>query len=76
MSGILLAQRSCMGGIEILCDHCEGPLTGKAYRVMSEEDGVRLLDMVVCHACYLEARRIGLDTAELGSIPHHLPGRS
>jgi hypothetical protein len=62
-----------MSGIEKLCDHCEGPLTGKAYRVMSEEDGVRLLDMVVCHACYLEARRIGLDTAELGLVTQHLP---
>lgn len=62
-----------MSGIEKLCDHCEGPLTGKAYRVMSEEDGVRLLDMVVCHSCYLEARRIGLDTAELGLVTQHLP---
>ena len=61
---------------ELLCDHCEGPLTGKAYRVLSEEDGVRLLDMVVCHACYLEARRIGLETAELGPVVQHLPGRS
>lgn len=61
---------------EILCDHCEGPLTGKAYRVVSEEDGVRLLDMVVCHACYLEARRIGLETAELGLVVQQLPGRS
>jgi hypothetical protein len=61
---------------EILCDHCEGPLTGNAYRVLSEEDGVRLLDMVVCHACYLEARKIGLETAELGSMVQQLPGRS
>jgi hypothetical protein len=50
---------------EILCDHCEGPLMGNAYRVLSEEDGVRLFDMVVCHACYLEARRIGLNATEL-----------
>jgi hypothetical protein len=61
---------------ELLCDHCEGPLTSKAYRVLSEEDGVRLLDMVVCHACYLEARRIGLETAELSPVVQHLPGRS
>ena len=61
---------------EILCDHCEGPLTGNAYRVLSEEDGVTLLDMVVCHACYLEARRIGLQTAELGWMVQQLPGRN
>lgn len=65
-----------MSGIEILCDHCEGPLIGKAYRVISEEDGMRLLDMVVCHGCYLEARRIGLETIELGAVPQHLPGRN
>jgi hypothetical protein len=61
---------------EILCDHCEGRLTGNAYRVLSEEDGVTLLDMVVCHACYLEARRIGLKTAELGWMVQQLPGRN
>ena len=61
---------------EILCDHCEGPLIGNAYRVLSEEDGVRLLDMVVCYACYLEARRIGLKTAELGWMVQQLPGRN
>jgi hypothetical protein len=49
---------------------------GKAYRVLSEEDGVRLLDMIVCHACYLEARRIGLKTAELDSRIQHASGRS
>jgi hypothetical protein len=76
MSGILLAKPWSMSGIQILCDHCEGPLIDRAYRVISEEDGVRLLDMVVCHACYLEARRIGLETLELGSVPQHLPGRN
>ena len=65
-----------MSGIHTLCDHCEGPLIGKAYRVISEEDGVRLLDMVVCHACYLEARKIGLETLELDSVAQHLPGRN
>ncbi len=71
---ILLSERLFMN--EILCDHCEGPLTGNAYHVISEEDGVRLLDMVVCHTCYLEARRIGLETAELGMVVQQVPGRS
>lgn len=72
--GIVLANDLSVN--EILCDHCEGPLTGNAYRVLSEEDGVTLLDMVVCHACYLEARRIGLETAELGWMVQQLPGRN
>ena len=71
-----MLQASDLPVNEILCDHCEGSLTGNAYRVLSEEDGMRLLDMVVCHACYLEARRIGLETAELGLMVQQLPGRS
>ena len=71
---ILLARELPVN--EILCDHCEGPLIGNAYRVLSGEDGVRLLDMVVCHACNLEARRIGLETAELGLVVQQVPGRS
>jgi hypothetical protein len=74
-AGMLLAIVWHMSGIEILCDHCEGPLIGKAYRVISEDDGTRMLDMVVCHGCYLEARRIGLETIELAAVPQHLPGR-
>jgi hypothetical protein len=65
-----------MSETEILCEHCEGPLTGKAYRVVSEEDGISLLDMVVCHACYLQARRIGLETAELGWVAQQVPTRN
>lgn len=54
-----------MSAIAAICNHCEGPLVGKAYRVMSEEAGVTMLDMTVCHACYEEARRLGLKTEEL-----------
>jgi hypothetical protein len=48
-----------------LCEHCGEALAGSAYRVTSEEQGVRLLDMVVCNACYLEALKLGLDAKEL-----------
>jgi len=45
-----------------ICEHCGELYEGKAYRVTSEEDGILLLDMIVCHSCSIEARRLGLDT--------------
>jgi hypothetical protein len=48
------------------CDHCEGTLlNNKAYRVRSHDDGLILLDMVVCYACNLEAKNLGLKSDEL-----------
>jgi RNase P subunit RPR2 len=47
----------------IICGHCEGILFNKkAYRVWTEDDGVILLDMVVCYTCKLEAQKLGLKT--------------
>jgi hypothetical protein len=54
---------------EIICGHCDLPISGKAYRVISEEDGVVLLDMIVCERCRSEAQLLGLKTEELGSLP-------
>lgn len=48
------------------CDHCEGILlNNKAYRVRTHDHGLTLLDMVVCYACNLEAKNLGLETDEL-----------
>jgi hypothetical protein len=48
------------------CDHCEGVLfNNKAYRVRTQDHGLILLDMVVCYACNLEAKNLGLETDEL-----------
>jgi hypothetical protein len=48
------------------CDHCDGILlNNKAYRVRTEDDGLVLLDMTVCHACNLEARNLGLKTIQV-----------
>jgi hypothetical protein len=46
--------------MEFICKHCEGPATGRPYRVTSEEDGVLMLDMIVCDPCQRQARRLGL----------------
>jgi len=50
---------------ELFCDHCERTLTSKAYRVISEDAGGILLDMVVCHPCNAKARELGLKTCEI-----------
>jgi superfamily II helicase len=52
---------------ERLCDHCEGILTSNAYRVISKDNGITLLDMIVCPACVAAAERLGLKTEELTS---------
>jgi hypothetical protein len=48
-----------------ICQHCGEPIVGNAYRVMSEEQGITLLDMIVCSLCYMEAKRLRLHTEEI-----------
>jgi superfamily II helicase len=48
-----------------ICQHCGESIVGNAYRVTSEEKGIRLLDMIVCSLCSMEARRLRLHTAEI-----------
>ena len=48
------------------CDRCEGILlNNKAYLVRTQEHGLILLNMIVCYACHLEAKNLGLETDEL-----------
>lgn len=58
MASPLLAVLS-MGWI---CQHCDAPFVGPAYRVKSEESGIVLLDLIVCHGCHVQARELGLRT--------------
>jgi hypothetical protein len=48
-----------------ICEHCGVPFVGLAHRVKSEESGIVLLDLIVCHHCYMEARQLGLHTEEV-----------
>jgi hypothetical protein len=48
-----------------VCRHCEEAATGSMYRVLSVEDGIVMLDMVVCRFCYDQARQRGLDGEEI-----------
>ena len=43
-----------------ICQHCGALIAGKVYRVTSEEDGITLLDMIVCSLCSMEAKRLHL----------------
>jgi hypothetical protein len=47
------------------CRHCDETIAGKAYRVISEEDGVALLNMVVCASCAAVAKSLLLHTEEI-----------
>jgi hypothetical protein len=63
----MLQNRSFM---EFVCRHCEEAATGSMYRVLSEEDGIVLLDMVVCRSCYDQARQLGLEGEEIKLDQH------
>jgi hypothetical protein len=51
--------------MELFCDHCERTLTSKAYRVISEDPGGILLNMLVCQPCNQKALELGLETREV-----------
>ena len=63
------ALHSAMTTANVTCDHCEGILlNNKAYRVRTEDHGLVLLDMIVCYACNLEAKNLGLKTDEVEDL--------
>ena len=61
-----LALSNRMGMYLYTCERCHEEFVGAPYRVVSEDDGVLLLDLTVCHRCYLEASQLGLDTQKVG----------
>ena len=54
--------------MKFLCQHCDRLITGRPYQVLSEENGITLLDLIVCHSCYQEARELGLRGKEIKSM--------
>lgn len=63
-AGIVLAAKCTMN---LICEHCDEMIVGNAYRVTSEEDGIVLLDMIVCSICGMEAKRLQLHTEVVDS---------
>jgi len=47
------------------CEHCRKLIVGSAYRVTSKEDGITLLDMIVCSLCSMQAKRLRLHSEEI-----------
>jgi hypothetical protein len=56
-----------MALIVYTCERCDEPFADISYRVMSEDARGTLLNMIVCHDCYLEASQLGLDAEPLGT---------
>ena len=48
-----------------VCQHCGEIVAGNPYRVTSEENGITLLDMIVCSLCFMEAKRLHLHAEEI-----------
>jgi hypothetical protein len=46
--------------MEFICQHCDEVATGEKYRVISEENGLVFLNMVVCQSCQQQAKQLGL----------------
>ena len=57
--------------MKFFCRHCDQTVEEQPYRVISEEDGVILLDMMVCGPCYEQAQELGLYSE---AIPIELDG--
>lgn len=68
-----LALLPAMGTYMDRCERCREYFAGNSYRVVSEDDGLMLLDMIVCYGCYLEASELGLDAEriEISQIALH-----
>jgi hypothetical protein len=47
------------------CQHCGELIVGNSYRVTSEDQGIPLLDLVVCALCFMEAKRLHLHAEEI-----------
>ena len=47
------------------CEHCGELIVGSAYRVTSEDEGITLLDIIVCSLCFIAAKRLRLHAEEI-----------
>jgi hypothetical protein len=52
-----------------VCEYCDEEISGGAYHVTTENDGVALIDMIVCAACAAVAKGLRLRTQKI--MPEH-----
>ena len=48
-----------------ICGHCERATNSEPFRVITEEAGITLLDMVVCAPCAEQAKNLGLKATKV-----------
>lgn len=51
--------------MEFVCSRCDQIARHRLYRVTAEEDGVVMLNMLVCASCARLARRLQLNTVKI-----------
>jgi hypothetical protein len=56
----------CFRSMGWICQHCGAPFADTPHRVISEEFGVVLLDLIVCPRCHAQAKQLGLRSEEMG----------
>ena len=54
--------------MEFICQHCDDVVTGGKYRVLSEENGLVFLNMVVCRSCHDQAKELGLHAERISHV--------
>ena len=54
--------------MEFICQHCDDVARGAKYRVISEENGLVFLNMIVCRSCQEQAKRLGLHAERITHI--------
>jgi hypothetical protein len=62
--------------MEFICQHCDDVAKGPKYRVISEENGLVFLNMIVCRSCHEQAKQLGLHAERITHIDESHSRRS
>ncbi len=62
--------------MEFICQHCDDVARGPKYRVISEENGLVFLNMIVCRSCQEQAKQLGLHAERISHIDESRSRRS
>jgi len=62
--------------MDSVCQHCGELIIGDAYRVTKEDQGIPLLDLIVCSLCSMEAKRLRLHTDKIDVRSNQISARN